>query len=58
MASLFVELYPWLYMPVYMHKILIHGHQIIKMAFTAIGELSEEASEARLKNLENVKTEN
>lgn len=45
----FVFLYPWYKMPVTIHKILIHGGDIIKSSPVPIGQLSEEAQEARNK---------
>ncbi|XP_078051617.1 uncharacterized protein LOC144477751, partial [Augochlora pura] len=41
-----VILYPWYYMPTSMHKILIHGPEIIATALLPIGQMSEEAQEA------------
>ena len=48
-AELFVTLYPWYYMPVTVHKILIHGEKIIQNAIVPIGQLSEEAQESHNK---------
>lgn len=45
-ARLFVELYPWYYMPTTVHKVLIHGSLIISKALLPIGRMSEEAQEA------------
>lgn len=45
-AKLYLELYPWYYMPVTLHKILYHGSEIIKSCILPIGQLSEEAQEA------------
>lgn len=50
-ARLFVEKYPWYYMPASVHKILLHGSAIIKSALLPIGQLSEEAQESRNKDL-------
>lgn len=52
-AKLYVEKYPWYYMPASVHKILIHGAIIIKEALLPIGQLSEEAQESRNKDLKN-----
>ncbi|XP_076635462.1 uncharacterized protein LOC143348753 [Colletes latitarsis] len=41
----FVELYPWYYMPTSVHKIFIHGPEIISSALLPIGQMSEEAQE-------------
>lgn len=49
-ARLYVDLYPWHPMTPTMHKILIHGAVIIKNALLPIGQLSEEAAEARNKH--------
>lgn len=49
-AKLFVLLYPWYYMSTSVHKILIHGHEIVSQSVLPIGELSEEALEARNKD--------
>lgn len=49
-AHLFVSLYPWYYMPATVHKVLIHGEEIIKKVLVPIGQLSEEAQEARNKD--------
>lgn len=49
-AELYVSKYSWYYMPVTVHKILIHGEDIIKNALVPIGQLSEEAQEARNKD--------
>ncbi|KDR09635.1 hypothetical protein L798_00781, partial [Zootermopsis nevadensis] len=39
-ANLYVNLYPWYYMPVSVHKILIHGGKIIEFAILPIGLLN------------------
>jgi len=52
-AKEFVQLYPWYYMPTVIHKILIHGHQIIEWAPLPIGQLSEDAQESRNKDIKN-----
>ena len=49
-AELYVQLYPWYPMSPTMHKILIHGPIIIEQAILPIGQLSEEAAEARNKH--------
>lgn len=38
-AELFVDLYSWYYMPASVHKMLIHGADIIKHALLPIGNL-------------------
>ena len=50
-AKLFIQKYPWFYLPASVHKVLIHGSQIIKSALLPIGQLSEEAQEARNKDI-------
>lgn len=47
---LYLSLYSWYYMPVTVHKILIHSAEVIKSALLPIGQLSEEAQEARHKD--------
>lgn len=49
-AKLYVELYSWHPMTPTVHKILIHGATIIEHALLPIGQLSEEAAEARNKH--------
>ena len=48
-ARLFVHEYNWYYMPASVHKLIIHGESIISNFTIPIGQLSEEASEARNK---------
>lgn len=50
-ARKLVEEYPWYYLPPSVHKILIHGAEVIKHALASIGELSEEAAEAKNKDI-------
>lgn len=46
-AELYVQLYEWYYMPVTVHKILVHGADIIAHnCILPIGHLSEDAQEA------------
>lgn len=49
-AELYVQLYSWYPMTPTMHKILIHGPNVIEQAILPIGQLSEEAAEARNKH--------
>lgn len=44
-AELFVENYEWYNMPSTVHKVLVHGEQIIANAAFPVGVLSEEAQE-------------
>lgn len=55
-AELFVQLYPWFYMPASVHKLLIHGADICHhFGLIPIGILSEEAGEARNKDFRRVR---
>lgn len=38
-ANMFVTLYPWYYMPASVHKVLIHGADVIRFAPVPIGKL-------------------
>ena len=49
--ELYVELYSWYPMSPTVHKILRHGSDVILNALLSIGQLSEEAAEARNKHL-------
>lgn len=46
----YLSLYSWYYMPATVHKILVHSVDVIKTAIVPIGQLSEEAQEARNKD--------
>lgn len=48
-AELYIQNYNWYYMPQSLHKILIHGGLLINNAVLPIGQMSEEAQEARNK---------
>lgn len=48
--DLYVRNYNWFYMPVTAHKILVHGAEIIRHSVLPIGQMSEEAQEARHKH--------
>ena len=48
-AKLYVVKFGWYYMPVSVHKILLHGAVIISNFVLPIGQLSEEAQESRNK---------
>jgi len=52
-AEYYVRLYPWYYMPPTVHKVLVHGSRKAKFAILPIGQLSEEALEARNKDVRN-----
>ena len=50
-ARIYVTNYRWYYMPSSVHKILLHGENIIKhFAVLPIGQLSEDAQESRKKD--------
>lgn len=49
--DLYLRLYDWYYMPSSLHKLLIHGCDIIKYFDIPIGKLSEEVLEARHKEV-------
>ena len=48
--NLYVNLYAWFYMPVSLHKLLVHSSQIIANFELPIGMYTEEAGEARHKD--------
>lgn len=50
-AKLYVQNYMWYHMPTTVHKILIHGHEIINKTIIPLGKLSEEAQEAMNKEM-------
>ncbi|PSN33039.1 hypothetical protein C0J52_26609 [Blattella germanica] len=52
-AKLFIQKF---YLPASVHKVLIHGSQIIKSALLPIGQLSEAAQEARNKDIKNIES--
>ena len=49
-AQLYVQQYPWYYMPASAHKLLVHGRDVISRFLLPIGMFSEEAQEARNKH--------
>jgi hypothetical protein len=51
MAKLFVKEYPWFYISVSVHKIMVHEADIVSGAILLIGQLSEETPESRNKDL-------
>ncbi|GBP70310.1 hypothetical protein EVAR_52329_1 [Eumeta japonica] len=55
-ACLYVKLYPWHPMTPTLHKVHVHGSDIIKNALLPIGQLSEEAAKARNKHFRIMKT--
>lgn len=46
LARMIVEKYDWYYMPTSVHKLLIHGPEIIQNSMLPIGQMSEDAQEA------------
>ncbi|XP_039968790.1 uncharacterized protein LOC126764095 [Bactrocera neohumeralis] len=48
--TLYLNLYSWYYMPVTVHKILVHSTEVIRTCILPIGQLSEESQEARNKD--------
>jgi hypothetical protein len=38
LAKIFVRLYPWYYMPANVHKILVHGADVIHFTILPVGE--------------------
>lgn len=50
-AKMYIETYPWYYMSTTVHKILIHSPTVIASCILPIGMLSEEAQEARNKDI-------
>jgi hypothetical protein len=50
MAKLFVQAYPWFYMPASVHKVLVHGADTISEAILPVGQLSEESRNKDLKS--------
>lgn len=57
-ARYFVEKYPWYNMPPTLHKYFIHGPEIISSALLPIGQLTEEAQEARNKDFKKYREHN
>ena len=45
-ARHFIKEYPWYNMPTSVHRLLIHGPDIISLAILPIGQLSEDAQES------------
>lgn len=50
LAQKYVATYPWFFMPVTLHKILVHGKSIIEKSALPLGMLSEQAGESKNKN--------
>lgn len=56
-ARLYIDLYGWHPMSPTVHKVLMHGGSIIAHAILPIGQLSEEAAEARNKHFREYRTD-
>ena len=56
--KLYLSLYSWYCMPATVHKILVHSTEVIKNALLPIGQLSEEAQEARNKDCRRLREHN
>lgn len=56
--TLYINLYNWYYMPSTIHKVLVHGCDIIEFFELPIGELSEDALEARHKDFRKIRLNN
>ncbi|KMQ84651.1 dna-mediated transposase, partial [Lasius niger] len=54
-TKLFVEKYPWHWMPASEHKVLIYGAEVIRSFLVPNGQLSEEAQEAGNKEFKNIR---
>lgn len=52
-AQMYVDTYMWYHMPPTVHKVLIHGAEIVNDCLLPMGELTEEAQEARNKDVRN-----
>jgi len=50
-AKMLINLYPWYYLLPSIHKVLVHGSEIISYALVTIGKLSEEAAESKDKEI-------
>lgn len=55
-AEYYVKHYGWYYMPSSVHRILIHGADVIRSAILPIGCLSEEPQECRNKDMKKFRT--
>lgn len=56
-AKLYVSLYSWYYMPTTLHKLFIHGHQIIEKSILPVGRMSEEAQERSNKSIKSYRND-
>lgn len=53
--DIYLNLYHWYNMPVTVHKILVHGADIMRHSIIPLGQMSEEASEAKNKEIRKVR---
>ena len=51
---MYARLYSWYYVPVTVHKILLHGPDVMKHFLLLIGQFSGEAGKARHKDYRNI----
>ena len=54
-AQLYVTKYQWYYMPVLVHKMLLHGAEVIEELCIPVGQSSEEGMEGKHKDLKAVR---
>ena len=54
-AQLYVSKYHWYYMPVSVHKMLMHGAEVVNDLCIPIGHSSEEGMEAKHKDLRKIR---
>lgn len=54
-AELYISLYKWYFMPPSVHKVLLHGADLMTNFDLPIGYFSEEAQEARNKDFRNIR---
>lgn len=54
-AELYISEYPWYYMPLSVHKMLLHGADVIQELCVPVGHSSEERMEGKHKELSNVR---
>lgn len=52
-AKQFVKLYGWYKMPSSVHRVLVHGADVIRASIIPVGTLSEEPQECRNKDIKN-----
>lgn len=57
-AQLYIDLYSWYFMPPTIHKVLMHGGDIITSPFLPIGRYSEKAQEANNEVFRNARSHN